>query len=150
MTYLRLHTLTLLVLCLSLLACASSTPKITVLGVKAPKAGARTVKVFVEVLNPTSQALSLKRLEYRFSASEWIDATGKVSVTRNVAAGSKAVVEIQVPLTEMLPLDAQNMSFQLDARLVGVTDKGERAWKVQANGALNPNGNSRVEVAAQR
>lgn len=71
-------------------------------------------------------------------------------MTRNVAAGSKAVVEIQVPLTEMLPLDAQNMSFQLDARLVGVTDKGERAWKVQANGALNPNGNSRVEVAAQR
>lgn len=149
MTYLKLHSLTLALLCFGLIACATSNPKITVLGVKAPKAGSQTVKVFVEVFNPTSQALSLKRVEYRFSASEWIDAKGKVGVTRNVAAGGKAVVEIRVPLTEMLPLDAQNMPFRLDARLVGLTDKGERAWKVQATGSLNPNGSSRIEVAAR-
>ena len=147
MPHFRLHFL--LLFCIGLFACTSSNPKISVLGVKAPRPGTRIVKVFVEVLNPTNQAFSLEHMEYRFVAEDWIDASGKVQVKRNVAAGSKAIVEIRVPLRENVPLEAMGVLFQLEARLVGFVDKGERSWKVQAKGELNAKAGTLIQVAAR-
>ena len=147
MPHFRLHLL--FVFCIGLFACTSSNPQISVLGVKAPKPGTRIVKVFVEVLNPTNQAFSLERMEYRFVAEDWIDASGKVLVKRNVAPNGKAIIELRVPLKENVPLEAIGVLYQLEARLIGFVDKGERSWKVQAKGELNARAGAPIQVAAR-
>lgn len=113
----------------------------TVLGVKAPrvqKLSDPSMKLFVEVHNPTRQNLNLKRLEYRLVADSWFDSRGEVEVERLVLAGASAVVEIMVPVAERAADGSmRGVPYTLDARLVAVTDKTIRSWKLHASGALS-------------
>ena len=125
-------------------ACSSASPKMTVLGVKAPRiqqVDKPVMKVFVEVHNPSGRNLNLRRLEYRLVARDWFDAKGQVSVQRVIAAGASAVVEIAVPVAERPQASsARGVPYTLDARLFAVADKTERSWKLSSRGDLASRG----------
>jgi len=147
-SYLRLHSVLLGLAVLVVSACSSATPKMTVLGVKAPRIqqfDKPSMKVFVEVHNPTSQNLNLKRLQYRLVAEEWFDSKGEVNVGRTITAGASAVVEILVPITELPERGSmRGVPYTLDARLFAVTDKMQRSWKLSAKGALAASQGARI------
>ena len=150
MSHLRLHILLFVVAALAVSACSTATPKMQVLGVKAPRIQQfekPSMKVFVEVHNPTSQDLNLQRLQYRLVAKEWFDSKGEVKVGRTITAGASAVVEILVPVTEQP--DRRRMRgvpYTLDARLFAVADKTQRSWKLSAKGALAASQASRIRL----
>ncbi len=140
MSYLRIHTVLLAFVVLAVSACASAGPKMKVLGVKAPQVQPfekPSMKVFVEVHNPTSQDLNLQRLQYRLVAEQWFDSKGVVNVTRTINPGASAVVEISVPVSEFAGQGSmQGVPYTLDARLYALADKTQRSWKLTAKGAL--------------
>ncbi len=148
MSYLRLHAVLLAFAVLVVSACSSATPKMKVLGVKAPRIQQLekpSMKVFVEVHNPTSQNLNLQRLQYRLIAEEWFDSKGEVKVGRIITAGASAVVEILVPVTEGAEQGRmRGVPYTLDARLFAVADKTQRSWKLSAKGALAASQASRI------
>ncbi len=140
MSHLRLHALILSLAVLVVTACSSASPRMKVLGVKAPRLQhfeQPVMKVFVEVHNPTKRHLDLKRLDYRIVAAPWLDATGQVVVKRMIAAGASAVVEIIVPVAKHSELERmRGAAYELDAKLFATSDKTERSWSLSAKGAL--------------
>ncbi len=146
MSHLRIHLLFLFAL-LFAGACSSATPKMKVLGVKAQahRFEQPSMKVFVEVHNPTNGNLNLSKLQYRLTAKKWFDSKGVVSVRRTITAGASAVVEILVPVTEALdPESMRGVAYTLDARLFATANKTERSWKLSAAGALADTQSGRV------
>jgi hypothetical protein len=139
-SYLRLHVCVVAFAAFWASACSTASPKMSVLGVKAPRIqrfDAPSMKVFVEVHNPTRADLSLKRLRYRLVAKNWFDSRGVVKVDRVIAAGASAIVEILVPVQEGARADAmQGVPYTLDARLFAVSDKTERSWQLKSSGSL--------------
>jgi hypothetical protein len=136
-----------IVLVISLGACASAGPRVNVLGVAdapARAAGDRqTMKVFLEVVNPTKLALQLSRLEYRFTAGSWIRVDGAVALSRAVPAGSSAVIEVPVRLSAV-PAGEDGASapdgavvYALEGRIFALADRVERSWSVTARGELD-------------
>jgi hypothetical protein len=123
----------------------------TLLGVKAPQIQAyegSSMKLFVEVHNPTGQNLNLQRLQYRLVAETWFDSKGEVLVERMIAAGASAVVEILVPVTDKAKTDnLRGVPYVLDARLFATSDKTERSWKLRAEGALASSPSGLIQVA---
>ena len=136
--YLRRH-VSLLAIALTVLAsaCATSSPRVTVLGVEqAHTTPRRSLLVFVEVVNPTSRDLRLSRLEYKVRAASWFESSGQVQVERDIGAGSSAVVEIQVPVRQTGESHASSIPYTLEGRLFALEDKIERSWKVAVRGAI--------------
>ena len=123
----------------------------TVIGVKAPRVqrfDAPSVKVFVEVHNPTHSDLSLERLKYRLVATDWFDSKGVVQVERVIAAGASAIVEILVPVQDQRKLQAhRGVPYTLSGRLYASTDKASRSWQLTSKGSL---ANSRQARVANR
>ena len=120
-------------------ACGSTRPKVTVLGVSQSQAAATSVRVFVEVLNPTDRELKLSRLRYQLTAESWFEAKGVVDVERAVGAGSAAVVEIAIPITAPHRGAAKSpVAFQLRGTLYAREHAGTRSWKVDTHGTLKP------------
>lgn len=140
MSYLRIHIILAIVALLAVGACSTASPKMKVLGVKAPQIQQfedPAIKVFVEVHNPTSRNLNLQRMQYRLVADTWFDSTGVVEVRRTIAGGASAVVEIRVPIAENSRKERmQGVPYTLDARLFAVANKTERSWTLSAQGAL--------------
>ena len=140
LSYLRLHVCVGVLIAVWGSACSSTSPKMSVLGVKAPQIqrfDAPSMKVFVEVHNPTKANLSLKRLRYRLVAVNWFDSRGEVQVERVIGAGGSAIVEILVPIQKGAEAEAlKGVPYTLDARLYAVTDKTERSWKLRSEGSL--------------
>jgi len=148
----------LLTLVLALMAgCgASSGPVVSVLGAEQPRLlASRSLVVFVEVHNPSSRDLRLSRLDYRLDADEWFQTRGTVPVRRAVAAGTSAILEIEVPLKGPAGGAAQ-VGYQLQGRLFALENAVERSWPVSAQGALHGDRlgfraqPARVEVAESR
>ena len=121
-------------------ACTSSSPKMTVIGVKAPRIQtfvSPSVKVFVEVYNPTRTDLSLDHLSYRLVADRWFDSKGEVAVERVIAAGASAVVEILVPVTRNSKKQSRaNIPYTLSAQLFATTGQALRSWELSSEGQL--------------
>jgi hypothetical protein len=149
--YLRRH-LPLLAIALAAFvsACATSSPRVTVLGVEqAHQTPRRSLLVFVEVVNPSSRDLRLSRLEYRVRADSWFESSGQVEVEREIGAGSSAVVEIPVPVRHAGESHAGSIPYTLEGRLFALENKIERSWKVAVRGALGrADRNSPVRVTA--
>ncbi len=116
--------------------CASSRPEVKVLGVSQARRAtdSSTLVVFVEVVNPSSTALQLSRLEYQLEASSWFRTRGKVALGRSVGAGSSAVVEIPVEASSDVPSGA---AYALSGKLFARENRVERSWKVRVKGALS-------------
>lgn len=123
----------------------------TVLGMKSPQIQAydsRSVQLFVEVHNPTSQSLNLKRLHYRLVSEAWFNGEGEVRVERIIAAGASAVVEILVPIKDESAAEKmQGAPYTLDAQLFTIANKTERSWNVRAKGALTNSRTGELQVA---
>ena len=119
-----------------------------VLGVKAPQIQPfeePSMKVFVEVHNPTSRNLDLQRLEYRLVAEKWFDTTGQVKVQRTISPGASAVVEILVPFSSQSERQTmRGVPYTLSARLFAVADKTERSWRLSASGDLAASTSARL------
>lgn len=129
--------------CLALLAiaggCASGArPRVNVLGVQETRAAAPRsgLLVFVEVVNPTSRALTLSRLVYRVRASSWFESAGQVRITRQIGAESSAVVEIPVPVQRAATAEDGAIAYVLEGKLYAEEDRMERSWDVAVKGAL--------------
>lgn len=139
-SYLRIHVCVVAFAALWASACSTASPKMSVLGVKAPRIQRiddPSIKVFVEVHNPTRADLSLKRLRYRLVAERWFDSRGEIRVERVIAAGASAIVEILVPIQNGAQADAlRGVPYTLNARLYAVADKIERSWQLRSSGAL--------------
>ena len=138
--------LTLWILTTLLLAgvgCSTTAPQLKVLGVSRPADDAATnqstLVVFVEVLNPTHQDLHLLRMEYQMAARPWLDASGRVPLSRDLASDSTAVVAIPVPYrdTLLLPDAPASIPFELRGRLVSVDQRVERSWRVRVRGTID-------------
>lgn len=117
---------------------AGARPRVNVLGVQesrgaAPKSG---LLVFVEVVNPTSRALTLSRLEYRVRATSWFESAGQVHLTRQVGAESSAIVEIPVPVERAANPEDGSIAYVLEGKLFAEEDRMERSWDVAVKGAL--------------
>ena len=144
MSYLRLHILLVAVALVVGVACSSAGPQMKVLGVKAPQIQRLedpTMKIFVEVHNPTSRDLSLQRMQYRLTADSWFDSSGLVEVRRTIAGGASAVVEIRVPVSDTAKQEQmRGVPYTLDARLFAVANKTERSWTLTAKGSLASSG----------
>jgi hypothetical protein len=127
----------------------------SVLGVKAPRIqrfDAPSMKVFVEVHNPTKVNLSLKRLRYRLVAESYFDSRGEVRMERVIAAGASAIVEILVPVQQGAETDAlRGVPYTLDARLYALADnKTERSWQLRSSGSLARSQSARASGTALR
>jgi hypothetical protein len=110
---------------------------VSVLGVQESSQAARqSLVVFVEVVNPTSRALTLSRLEYRVRASSWFESAGKVSLSRQVGAESSTIVEIPVPVSHAAKSDEGVIPYVLEGQLFAHEDRLERSWHVAVKGAL--------------
>ncbi len=135
--YIRLHLLAV-GLAAILSACgAHNSPRVNVLGVQESNAAARqSLVVFVEVVNPTSRALTLSRLEYRVRASSWFESAGKVSLSRQVGAESSTIVEIPVPVAHAAKSEDGVIPYVLEGQLFAHEDRLERSWHVAVKGAL--------------
>jgi hypothetical protein len=141
MSYTRLHLLAVLALLTSLAACNSASPKMNVLGMRAPRLQSyqrQSMELFVEVHNPGDKALDLRRVEYRLVAKGWIDSEGELEVRRVIRAGSSAIVELRVPVNEIPAQigDLDNVPYELQARLEAVQNKSKRSFAVSTSGAL--------------
>ncbi|HLU68409.1 MAG TPA: hypothetical protein VKZ63_19125, partial [Kofleriaceae bacterium] len=67
--------------------------------------------------------------------SAWFESEGAVSLSRQVGAGSSAVVEIPVPVTH--PADGDGtIPYTLEGKLFAREDRMERSWDVAVRGAL--------------
>ncbi|HTE52517.1 MAG TPA: hypothetical protein VK698_16810 [Kofleriaceae bacterium] len=120
-------------------ACATASPRVTVLGVEqAPTAATarHSLLVFVEVVNPTQRDLHLSRLEYRVRATSWFESAGQVELAREVGAGESAVVEIPVPVRHTSASRDGSVAYTLEGKLFALEDHVERSWKVKVRGAL--------------
>ena len=143
-----------LALCLVLtsMGCASSGPQVKVLGVSEARQPAhqQSILVFVEVVNQSDREIRLSRLDYDFRASQWFSSDGQVALSRFVAPGASAVVEIGVPI-ETREQRSEDVNFTLAGRLYAQDDRLERSWSVKAKGALSAKtsqeGPSRVFVS---
>jgi hypothetical protein len=135
--HIRLHALGL-ALAAILGACgAHNSPRVSVLGVQESNAAPRaSLVVFVEVVNPTSRALTLSRLEYRVRARSWFESAGKVSLSRQVGAESSTIVEIPVPVAHSAKNDEGVIPYVLEGKLFAHEDRLERSWNVAVKGAL--------------
>jgi hypothetical protein len=136
--YLRRH-VSLLAMAAAVLvsACATSSPRVTVLGVEQGRTTPRrSLLVFVEVVNPTGRDIRLSRLEYKVHADSWFESAGQVRVERDVGAGSSAVVEIPVPVQHSGTARAGTIPYTLEGKLFALEDKIERSWKVAVRGAI--------------
>jgi hypothetical protein len=112
-------------------------PRVNVLGVQETRAAPRNaLLVFVEVVNPTSRALTLSRLQYRVRATSWFESAGQVRITRQVGAESSAVVEIPVPVERATTADDGRIPYVLEGKLYAEEDGMERSWDVAVKGAL--------------
>ena len=130
-------------------ACATASPRVTVLGVEqapTPAAARNSLLVFVEVVNPTGRDLHLSRLEYRVHAASWFESAGQVQLARDVGAGESAVVEIPVPMRESSAARDGSVPYTLEGKLFALEDHVERSWKVQVRGALGRAGDPRSSV----
>jgi hypothetical protein len=121
-------------------ACASASPRVTVLGVEPSRASLAAPRssllVFVEVVNPTGRDLRLSRLEYRVRADSWFESEGQVRLAREIAAGQSAVVEIPVPLRGAGTAHDGAIPYSLEGKLFALDDNIERSWRVAARGAI--------------
>jgi len=118
-------------------ACATTSPRVTVLGVEqAQTAPRRSLLVFVEVVNPTGRDLRLSRLEYKVRADSWFESSGQVRLERDIGAGSSAVVEIPVPVQQAGATHEGTIPYTLEGKLFALEDKIERSWNVAVRGAI--------------
>lgn len=136
-------------LTVGMIGCGSAVPQVKVLGVsKAAKAPGetdsalrqeRTLVVFVEVVNPSHRELHLTRMEYQMAARPWLEAKGRVSLSRAVASQSTAVVEIPVSYSDAgRGGDApDSVPFELQGKLFSLERRVERSWKVKVNGTID-------------
>jgi hypothetical protein len=116
---------------------AHNSPRVNVLGVEETRSAPRAaLVVFVEVVNPTSRALTLSRLEYRVRAASWFESAGQVSLSREVGAQSSTVVEIPVPVERAAKAEDGTIPYVLEGRLFAHEDRLERSWDVAVKGAL--------------
>ena len=112
-------------------------PRVNVLGVQETRAAPRNaLLVFVEVVNPTSRALTLSRLEYRVRATSWFESAGQVRLARQIGAQSSAVVEISVPVERAASQEDGRIPYVLEGKLFAQEDRMERSWDVAVKGAL--------------
>lgn len=125
------------------IGCAGASPEVKVIGLSQAGGsdGARTgagkvLLVFLEVVNPTNQDLRLSRFEYRLEAPEWLDAAGRVDLTRAVSSGSSTVFEVPVPLARARGRMPEGATYTLKGKIFAREDRVERSWKVRASGAL--------------
>ena len=140
-TGLQKPTLAVILLCAltAAVGCASHSPKVQVLGVQSTVMASSQpsqLLVFVEVVNPGSRPIELSRLEYRVSAESWFRGQGQVPVSRQVPAGSSAVIEIPVPVKSGGAASAEGVAYRLEGRLFAVEDHVERSWDVEVDGKL--------------
>jgi hypothetical protein len=135
-------------LVISLCACASAGPRVNVLGVAdTPSRSAggdqQTMKVFLEVVNPTKLALQLSRLEYQFTAGSWFSVDGEVALSRAVPAGSSAVIEVPVRVSAARAGEGGAgapdgaLVYSLEGRIFALADRRERSWSVTVRGELD-------------
>jgi hypothetical protein len=145
----RLHALSVAAFVL-VAGCATASPRVQVLGVEQVRSSPQqTLVVFVEVVNPSGRDLRLSRMEYRVHADSWFDSSGQVVLSREVGAGSSAVVEIPVPVDRPQSTSPDGeVEYTLEGKLFAREDAIERSWKVAVRGALGRTGdeNNRVRV----
>jgi len=110
-------------LALGATACQSApSPKLTVLGVRE---AARHEVVFLQVTNPASRPMRLTKLEYTFAAQGTRIASGEVLISRDLAAGAAAVVEV--------PLESGTIGpVMLNGTLIAELDQIVRTFTVSA------------------
>ncbi len=132
-----------------MIGCGSAVPQVKVLGVsKAALAPSethsalgheRTLVVFVEVVNPSRRDLHLTRMEYQMAARPWLEAKGRVSLSREVGSQSTAVVEIPVSYSGARRGDdaPDSVPFQLEGKLFSLEQRVERSWNVKVSGTID-------------
>lgn len=137
----------LLALGMLLGACTASRPAVKVLGVTdaiqtSPER--ENLIVFVQVVNPTNQGMTLSRLEYRLDAESWFQANGEVALARPVGPQSATVVQVPVRMRRLTdPAAAANdgdeaIAYSLQGRLFAVSERVQRSWDVKVKGTLSP------------
>jgi hypothetical protein len=135
--HIRLHGLAVLLAGFVAGCAAGSSPRVNVLGVEESSAAPRaSLLVFVEVVNPTSRALTLSRLDYKVRASSWFESAGQVRLSREVGAESSTIVEIPVPVDRAATADGGMIPYVLEGRLFAREDRLERSWNVAVKGSL--------------
>ena len=131
---------------LSLAACGAKNPQVKVLGISEAREHVvaqptqKSLRVFLEVLNPTKRDVRLSRIEYRLAADEWFAATGTVDLSRAVSADSAAVIEILVPIEAARQLTSNakgTVPYRFEGRLFTVEERVERSWPVRVSGTIN-------------
>jgi hypothetical protein len=138
--------------------CATaSVPQVKVLGVSQTQARpssqepAKTLLVFLEVVNPSVRPLQLSRLEYRLAADDWFQAHGAVPLSRAIAADATVVVEVPVALQTAGTVSAGSVDYVLEGTLFARDQQVERSWKVAVRGTLQADtvagGQVRIRVA---
>lgn len=117
------------------LGCAGTQrPQLKVLSVEQTARQPSTDMVlFVEVTNPAARPLELHRLQYSFAPSshrvDLAPVRGEVTLRRTVEAGAAVVVEVPLPVDEILP---RGEELLLAGRLYATQDQLERSFAVQA------------------
>lgn len=132
------------------IACSSAVPQVSVLGLsegnqRRVASQAQSVRLFLEVANPSDSPLRLSRLRYQLRANEWIETADEIALDRTVRAHGVVVVEVPVmlePTENVAPLlvtdDSQAFRFSLDGRLFAVSNRMERSFRVRVDGHLGP------------
>ena len=112
-----------LALAIGAAACQSApSPELTVLGVRE---AARREVVFLQVTNPASRPMRLTKLEYTFAAEGTRIASGEVLLSRDLAAGAAAVVEVPLEPGTVGPI-------MLKGTLIAELDQIVRTFTVSA------------------
>lgn len=133
----------------SVLGCAAAAPEVEILEVAKPRGPmaapgqGQTVRVFLEVVNPTGAALQLSRLRYRFSIDDRFVAHGDMVLERAIGAHSAAVIRVPVLVSGEHPWSAfpdgtveglaegGAVPCVLDGRLFATVNRTEHAWDIQ-------------------
>jgi hypothetical protein len=134
------------VLALALAACSAKSPQVKVLGISEARQHVvaeptqRSLRVFLEVVNPTKRDVRLSRIEYHLAAESWFSAKGSVDLARAVSADSVAVVEILIPVeaaSELASAASGRVPYRFEGRLFTVEERVERSWPVEVSGTIN-------------
>ena len=98
---------------LTTVAChAGKSPQLTVLGVREAQ---RHEVVFVQVTNPANRPMRLTKLEYTFASQGMQVSKGEVPLSRDLAAGASAVVEVPLESSSEGPMTLRGtLTAELD------------------------------------
>ncbi len=131
---------------LTTVGCAGPRPGVQVIGISTPSViQDEEALLFVEVTNPTQRDLELSRFDYELEASGWPADSGEVPLSRGLAAGATAVVEI--PIKTGTGTAASGQAFEIRGRLHATENRVPFSWPFNSSGALD---NSQIDTSSLR